>query len=126
MHIPNSNEDGVQVLEPNSQPGILQQVPQGAKPWLLNPSGIRNSAMELEIVTEPQETIIELEPVMRNQYLTKLKRLLPTFFERNEFNREEMEAILKKHQNTEAQMKNEDVNTNLDLDKLVSQDYYSA
>jgi len=113
-----SNENGVQILEPNSQPGIVQQVPQGAKPWLLNP----NAAMELEIVTEPQETIIE--PVLRNQYLTKLKRLLPTFFD--DFNREEMEAILKKHQNKEVQMKNEDINLNLDVDTLESQDYYST
>ena len=108
----------MQILEPNSQPGIVQQVPQGAKPWLLNP----NAAMELEIVTEPQETIIE--PVLRNQYLTKLKRLLPTFFD--DFNREEMEAILKKHQNKEVQMKNEDININLDVDTLESQDYYST
>ena len=108
----------MQILEPNSQPGILQQVPQGAKPWLLNPS----AAMELEIVTEPQETIIE--PVLRNQYLQKLKRLLPTFFD--DFNREEMETILKKHQNTETKMKNEEVNLDLDLDTLASQDYYSA
>ena len=108
----------MQILEPNSQPGIVQRVPQGAKPWLLNP----NAAMELEIVTEPQETIIE--PVLRNQYLTKLKRLLPTFFD--DFNREEMEAILQKHQNKEVQMKNEDINLDLDVDTLESQNYYST
>ena len=66
--------DQVQILQPNSAPGIRQEVPLGAKPWL-NPS----SATELEIVTQPEQTIIE--PVLRNQYLTKLKRLLPTFFD---------------------------------------------
>ena len=66
--------------------------------------------MELEIVTEPQETIIE--PVIRNQYLQKLKRLLPTFFD--EFNREEMQAILAKHQNSEAaKLENEDLGLEL-------------
>lgn len=81
-----SQSNGVQILEPNSAPGVLQRVPQGAKPWLLDP----NKVAELEIVTEPQETIIE--PVLRNQYLTKLKRLLPTFFD--DFNDQKLEAVL--------------------------------
>ena len=66
-----------QTSSPTAQSNRRQQgiVRPGSKPWLLNP----NAATELQIVTEPQETIIE--PVIRNQYLTKLKRLLPTFFE---------------------------------------------
>jgi hypothetical protein len=65
-----------------------QVVPPGAKPWERRNQGL--APMELEIVTEPEQTI--LEPVLRNQYLTKLKRLLPTFFE--DFNRGEIESIL--------------------------------
>ena len=72
---------------------IQQQLPRpGSKPWLLNNPGgsAAYSPMEVEIVTEPEQTIIE--PVIRNQYLTKLKRLLPTFFEG--IPKEDMEAIL--------------------------------
>ncbi len=43
----------------------------------------------IDYATEP-ETIIE--PVLNNQYLTKLKRLLPTFFE--DFDYQEIEAIV--------------------------------
>lgn len=43
----------------------------------------------MDYATEP-ETIIE--PVLKNQYLTKLKRLLPTFFE--DFDYQEIEAIV--------------------------------
>ena len=81
-------DDGIQILEPNSIPGMAQEVPPGAKPWLLDPNGAR--PMEWEIATEPQETIIQ--PVLRNQYLTKLKRLLPTFFE--DFDGADINAIL--------------------------------
>lgn len=80
------SSSNIQVLQPNSNPGIPQSVPAGAKPWLLDPK----AAMELELVTEPQETIIE--PVLRNQYLTKLKRLLPTFFD--DFNDKDIESFL--------------------------------
>ena len=58
-----------------------QSLPQGSGAY---------SPMEVEIVTEPEQTIIE--PVIRNQYLTKLKRLLPTFFEG--IPKEDVEAIL--------------------------------
>ena len=81
-----STTEPVRILQPNSGPVLRQEVPLGAKPWLLDPT----SAMELELVTEPEETIIE--PVLRNQYLTKLKRLLPTFFEG--YSGGELESIL--------------------------------
>ena len=113
-----NNNNGVQILQPNPSPGIVQQVPQGAKPWLLDPSA---PTMELEIVTEPQETIIE--PVLRNQYLTKLKRLLPTFFD--DFNREEMEAILQGYRNDEAEVQNEEIDLGLNLEKIDLSNFYS-
>lgn len=81
-----STTEPVRILQPNSGPVLRQEVPLGAKPWLLDPT----SAMELELVTEPEETIIE--PVLRNQYLTKLKRLLPTFFDG--YSSGELESIL--------------------------------
>ncbi len=77
-----------QILTPTSNTNVQRQViPPGAKPWELPAQG---NPVELEIVTEPESTVIE--PVLRNQYLTKLKRLLPTFFE--DFNRGEIESIL--------------------------------
>ena len=111
-----------------SQQIIQQQLPRpGSKPWLINNSHQGGSSvyspMEVEIVTEPEQTIIE--PVIRNQYLTKLKRLLPTFFEG--IPKEDMEAILarkrmqkvidKKNQET-IQINNQGTSNPLDLSKM--------
>ena len=102
--------ESVRILQPNSGPVLRQEVPVGAKPWLLDPS----SAMELELVTEPGETIIE--PVLRNQYLTKLKRLLPTFFEG--YKRSELESILLGKAKEEIQdYENENIATVLDVEE---------
>ena len=87
---------------------IQQQLPRpGSKPWLLNnhPGSAAYSPMEVEIVTEPEQTIIE--PVIRNQYLTKLKRLLPTFFEG--IPKEDMEAIIaRKRMQKEVDKRNQE------------------
>ena len=83
----------------NQNPNVLrQQIRPGAKPWQLDST----RAMELQIVTEPQETIIE--PVIRNQYLTKLKRLLPSFFDG--IPKKDIEAIVAR-QRMEKEMEEE-------------------
>lgn len=113
-----TSNQNVQVLEPNSNPGMRQEVPAGAKPWLLDPN--LAAAMELELVTEPDQTI--LEPVLRNQYLTKLKRLLPTFFE--DFKKDQIESILLgKNMNMEVE---EEPPKNADMTEQSYSDYVYA
>ena len=103
--------ESVRILRPNTGPVLQQEVPVGAKPWLLDPS----SAMELELVTEPEATIIE--PVLRNQYLTKLKRLLPTFFEG--YKSSELESIFlgKQQDKKEAEYENETFDAPIVMDE---------
>ena len=61
-------------------------------PWdILNLEGLE--AVEHEIQSTPQQVIIEQSKINKNQYLTKLKRLLPTYFE--DFQDERLEMALK-------------------------------
>ncbi len=80
--------------------------------------------MELEISTEPQETIIE--PVLRNQYLTKLKRLLPTFFK--DFDPKDLDSVLLGQQIQKFRQTAEEANVENIADRLEISDpeYYSS
>lgn len=48
-------------------------------PWDILSAASKLNPVEHEIKSRPQQTVIE--PIIKNQYLTKLKRLLPTYLE---------------------------------------------